>query len=562
MSTAPGTIPDPTSGGRFGIPASYWLLGPWKDLLLFVATPFLIIPAVLGLRLVWSTPDLALVVASFGAVGHHLPGMMRAYGDRALFARFKIRFILSPIVLFAFCMYGMFVFPAPVILAVYAWGVWHRLMQTHGFLRIYDAKAGSVASRTGWLDFSMCLSWFLLVGFLSPGRQAKILGDLYSVGVPVISLDVISFVRMGWIALTAVVTVAFIANVVRGYRTGNPPSPIKIALLITNVGLFAFCNLAISSLLLAVLMFEILHDAQYLGIVWLFNTKRVDADPEVGGFTRFVFRRRAWLVLLYLGLIAAYGALNVAYEGTDGMFKNIFGGLLTTSTLLHFYYDGFIWKIREKQTSESLGIAKSDKATVLSAWQRLPMWARHGLKCAALGAPLAFVLFRGPSSAIHEDDRIVAVAEVAPRGARVQYNLSTVLIKRGDLDGAIQATRRAFECAPNERPSTRRAGTWWGSQALNESDVREKARTNLTNLLVRRALDLEQKGLSDRVPPLLDEAAGLEPELLAKLHNVAALAQGKGQTAVARAAYGFALHVKPDDPIALDALAELPAATP
>ena len=37
-------------------------------------------------------------------------------------------------------------------------------------------------------------------------------------------------------------------------------------------------------------LFEIFHDVQYLAIVWLFNRKRVDTDPQVGGFTRFVFR--------------------------------------------------------------------------------------------------------------------------------------------------------------------------------------------------------------------------------------------------------------------------------
>jgi hypothetical protein len=36
-------------------------------------------------------------------MGHHLPGMIRAYGDRALFERFKWRFILAPLFLLAVC---------------------------------------------------------------------------------------------------------------------------------------------------------------------------------------------------------------------------------------------------------------------------------------------------------------------------------------------------------------------------------------------------------------------------------------------------------------------------
>ncbi len=80
---------------RAGAPPrpSSWILGPGADLLLFVGTPVLILPAVLLLAGSWGTADLYLVVASFGALGHHLPGMMRAYGDRSLFSRFRTRFL-------------------------------------------------------------------------------------------------------------------------------------------------------------------------------------------------------------------------------------------------------------------------------------------------------------------------------------------------------------------------------------------------------------------------------------------------------------------------------------
>lgn len=69
-------------------PASPWILDRWRDLVLFVATPFLIVPLFFLARRQWSVQDLALFVAAFGALGHHFPGMLRAYGDRALFRRF------------------------------------------------------------------------------------------------------------------------------------------------------------------------------------------------------------------------------------------------------------------------------------------------------------------------------------------------------------------------------------------------------------------------------------------------------------------------------------------
>ena len=37
-----------------------------------------------------------LAVAAFASIGHHLPGFLRAYGDRELFRRFRWRFLLAP----------------------------------------------------------------------------------------------------------------------------------------------------------------------------------------------------------------------------------------------------------------------------------------------------------------------------------------------------------------------------------------------------------------------------------------------------------------------------------
>ena len=53
----------------------------------------------IGAQGLWSAEDIYLFVAAFGAMGHHLPGMIRAYGDRALFQRFRWRFICAPIFL-------------------------------------------------------------------------------------------------------------------------------------------------------------------------------------------------------------------------------------------------------------------------------------------------------------------------------------------------------------------------------------------------------------------------------------------------------------------------------
>ena len=74
-----------------------WILNSWRDLILYVGTPLLIIPLFAVAQARWSAQEIYIFVAAFGALGHHLPGMIRAYGDRALFERFRWRFIVAPV---------------------------------------------------------------------------------------------------------------------------------------------------------------------------------------------------------------------------------------------------------------------------------------------------------------------------------------------------------------------------------------------------------------------------------------------------------------------------------
>src|SRR6266576_2876439 len=96
----PQTVPD----ARATAPRkSLWILDSWRDLILYVGTPLVLLPAFALAQSRWSAQDIYRFVAAFGAMGHHLPGMIRAYGDRALFERFRWRFIFAPLFLLVTC---------------------------------------------------------------------------------------------------------------------------------------------------------------------------------------------------------------------------------------------------------------------------------------------------------------------------------------------------------------------------------------------------------------------------------------------------------------------------
>src|SRR3989475_8655147 len=156
-----------------------WILNSWRDLILYVGTPLFLVPMFLLAQTRWSAQDIYVFVAAFGAMGHHLPGMIRAYGDRALFERFRWRFIFAPIFLLGVCIACYWWDLIGIILVVFFWGVWHGMMQTYGFCRIYDAKTGSFAALTRRLDFATCGLWFAAAVLFFPARVNGMLGGFF-----------------------------------------------------------------------------------------------------------------------------------------------------------------------------------------------------------------------------------------------------------------------------------------------------------------------------------------------------------------------------------------------
>ena len=371
----------PTS--RLNVPAStnpvasvssrQWIVGPWVDYLLIILTPLISTPAVLLLYssgVGVSAETISVVVTAFFALGHHLPGMMRAYGDRELFSRFYWRFVLAPPLLFL-AYFPLYSYHHDLYrLIILVWATWHALMQLYGFIRIYDAKVGSVSTVTAYWDWLLCLCGFVLPQLLRPELIAANLTRWYSMGGPPISYGALEAVKWGGAAFSAIVLIGFSTNyLIQCYR-GPKPSSLKLIMLITTIGLWWFVMIWIDNSLLGVALFDICHDVQYLAIVWLFNCRRVVVNPHLGHFLRYVFRRG--MVLLYLGLITAYGALGlVAPLVLDGTISRVFYAIMFTSTILHYYLDGFIWKVRESTNTVSLGIASGKSGAPGLRWTGL-----------------------------------------------------------------------------------------------------------------------------------------------------------------------------------------------
>lgn len=558
QTLAPAHSPSPKTsvgqGNGLAVPArpSPWILDRWRDLVLFVGTPVLLIPIFTAAQRRWSAQDIFLFVGAFGAMGHHLPGMIRAYGDRALFQRFKIRFVVAPLILLAVCIWASVYNVQAVQFVALAWGIWHGMMQTYGFCRIYDAKVAGKASARARTDLALCFSWFLAAVVLSPMRFRTCLDLYYESGGPVIPASWVVSFQYGVVFVLAGVTAAFAWRQWRDWAGAKIVSPIKITLLASSIAFWWYCNNGVQNILVGIALFEVFHDVQYLAIVWIYNRARVERDESIRGFMRFVFRRSGSLIGVYVGLVLAYGSIALTTSGVSlEAVKHILIGIVTASALLHFYYDGFIWKVRETQTRAMLGIDSSGAAT-LPAPRTWPMWVRHGLRWAVLVIPVAALCAAQLGGrVVPAVERTAKVAEILPADAQAQLNYGKALHQAGRFQSAIER----YEAALQRDPSLAEAEFYLGQAWSDLADL-DKATEHYERALrlspnngrweFRLARALAAKKLPQEARAHFEHALGLDAAQPIAHKELADILCDFGEFQAAIAHYETALRLDPD----------------
>ena len=416
-------------------------MSPARDLALFVATPLLIIPIAWAVRTASSDAAFLLLVAAFGQVGHTLPGLIRAYGDRQLFARYRTRFIVAPILVGAACVYGFMHNIDALVLASVTWAIWHSLMQSYGFVRIYASKSSTQSNWLRQLDFGMCLLWFIGALLLNDQPLSLLLRRWYQCSGFLISAVWIDIVRGVWQLLLLGVTGSWLWLVFR--RRPDAAGLVRIGVMATSIGFYWFAYRGAGNILIGAALFEIFHDVQYLAIVWLFNRRRAEHDQTAGAFLKFLFRRSGALVGLYVGLVFAFGSLKFLEHGlAAGLMRDLLIAFLATAGLLHYYYDGFIWKIRETSTSETLGLQTAEKGVL-----QIPA-IRHAAKWCLGAIPVAWLMTTELRSAPDLPTQFQLLSASLPDSADVQFETAQVLTSSGQSKAAVPHLDRVLRIRP------------------------------------------------------------------------------------------------------------------
>ena len=209
-----------------------------------------------------------------------------------------------------------------------------------------------------------------------------------------------------------------------------------------------------------------------------------------------------------MGLIFAYGSFNLLPNlvGSE-LLSRVLMALIFTSNALHYYYDGFIWKIGEPETREFLDIASAEETgrdAFAAAWatvRRVAMRvqpSRHGLLQASyLGG--AVVLLAVLELSDVRSNLIVSesLAAAAPDVGIAHYNLGNALWKEGQLDRAIAAYGRALERIPKSSKVYNNLGA-----VLAEKGDYEAAMQRFEQALELRRNDMSGSEATSRSPLL------------------------------------------------------------
>jgi hypothetical protein len=369
----------------------HWVLDAVQDPLFIIAAPLLSLGVALWLIAHYGVErgGAMLITAHVVlTVAHHMPTFIRIYGDRELFARFRWNFLLGPLVPFAFAL-GMALYlhvhrlPVEYLLYLYLllalWDPWHFLRQHFGFMRIYDRGNAAPVKLASAMDWWICVAWFGLVMAASADWIPGLLEDLYrSVGLPLVLWLPTAFLPTLQLALgaaAAAMTLVYAGYLIWCARRGYFVSPAKLALLVCTFGVMLLTytpNAWIQSLApgwsfqLGFATVGIVHMTQYLAIVWRYDRRLSQQERARPGLFAWLHGRRtvagvALAACVYTGFCVLYGDLLTTRPENRWVLSLVLA-VGFTSTLMHYYFDGFIWKVRHRENRAALDLVEEARA--------------------------------------------------------------------------------------------------------------------------------------------------------------------------------------------------------
>ncbi len=362
--------PHPTPPTTRGRPAKDSLATPSPyiasrtyDSLLFIYSPLIALSIALLLTpLHWAfertralggiDSRVAIFIGVF-TTAHLFAVLFRSHANAEIFVRHRVRFAWVPLLLFAALLGSKWLLISCAVLAA-VWDVYHSSLQNFGLCRIWDARLGNDPNAGRSLDRWLAHSLYIAPILAGPSLHKTVEGlarfGEVDAELPGQLLSLIDRVHAPLAPFVWAAAAAFIAYYVVAYRrlarSGYRVSRQKIQFLI-SVGFTSLLAWGFLPPLEAFFIANFFHNLQYFGIVWW---------AEKGNIRR-VFRlspnsHDSVALAAYLGSM-----LLVAIACESAVRSNLQWGvaLALVVTLMHFWYDGFIWSVRRHEVDPAQG---------------------------------------------------------------------------------------------------------------------------------------------------------------------------------------------------------------
>jgi hypothetical protein len=222
----------------------------------------------------------------------------------------------------------------------YVWNAWHFGSQHAGVLRIYGKKVGGGSA---WLE-RHGVRFFVAYGAL---RAAG-----WTTGAIEADASLLPWLRALDLTVLLIPAALLVTNLVGATRNRVG----KLAYLVSLCALYTGFILSIRAgsprLVLAFAgAGALFHAVEYLAIVTHYAWRR----EAVGSDGPFRAMARYWLLFLaaYLVLLGAAGAF---LSRSDSGVAVAWQGLNLWASMVHYAYDGMIWKLRRPETAAALGV--------------------------------------------------------------------------------------------------------------------------------------------------------------------------------------------------------------
>lgn len=336
---------------------SPYIVGPGYDWCLFLLPPVLALllgvaisgTAVADGELVfWGEEEtLAGLFIQVMIQAHLVAVLFRSHGNAQVFALHPVRFIAVPLALYAAIVASDWVLVSVSVLATF-WDVYHSGLQTFGFARIYDRNAGNdphLGRRLDWWLNHLFYAGPILAGatmldHFEDFEQFEDVGATLFTRIPAFMTGHQQYIAWAVILGGSAFLVYYVHSYWKLARQGHRVSVLKVYLL-ASTGACSIYTWGFNSWGEAFFIMNLFHAVQYLALVWASEGRRL-------GKSMGLHERRGGMWLgwaTFLSLTLGYGLFA---QWVDSDLRALWAITLVVS-ILHFWYDGFIWSVRARR---------------------------------------------------------------------------------------------------------------------------------------------------------------------------------------------------------------------